>query len=67
MCDFQTNASKVQNQLRVSRQKPKGNNPKELVEHPNLKKGDTVSMGADNSHVVLEKEKKVTAPQLFSE
>jgi antitoxin component of MazEF toxin-antitoxin module len=32
--------------------------PKELVEHLSLKKGDTVAMWADNSHVVLEKEKK---------
>ena len=33
--------------------------PKELVEHLTLKKGDTVVMWADNSHVVLEKEKKL--------
>jgi hypothetical protein len=32
--------------------------PKELVEHLSLKKGDTVAMWADNSHVVLEKEKR---------
>ena len=32
--------------------------PKELAEHLYLKKGDTVVMWADNSHVVLEKEKK---------
>ena len=31
--------------------------PKELVEHLSLKKGDTVVMWADNSHVVLEKAK----------
>ena len=31
---------------------------KELVEHLSLKKGDTVVMWADNSYVVLEKEKK---------
>jgi AbrB family looped-hinge helix DNA binding protein len=32
--------------------------PKELAEHLELKKGDNVVMWADNSHVVLEKEKK---------
>jgi len=32
--------------------------PKELVEHLDLKKGDTIAMWADNSHIVLEKEKK---------
>jgi bifunctional DNA-binding transcriptional regulator/antitoxin component of YhaV-PrlF toxin-antitoxin module len=32
--------------------------PKELAEHLDLNKGDTVAMWADNSHVVLEKEKK---------
>jgi bifunctional DNA-binding transcriptional regulator/antitoxin component of YhaV-PrlF toxin-antitoxin module len=35
--------------------------PKELAEHLCLKKGDTVVMWADNSHVVLEREKKVDA------
>lgn len=29
--------------------------PKELAEHLELKKGDTVVMWADNSHVILEK------------
>jgi bifunctional DNA-binding transcriptional regulator/antitoxin component of YhaV-PrlF toxin-antitoxin module len=32
--------------------------PKELAEHLELNKGDHVVMWADNSHVVLEKEKK---------
>lgn len=30
--------------------------PKELSEHINIKKGDTVVMWADNSHIVLTKE-----------
>jgi putative transposon-encoded protein len=29
--------------------------PKEIAKHVGLKKGDTVQMWADNSHVVLEK------------
>ena len=29
--------------------------PKELAAHLNLKKGDSVIMWADNSHVILEK------------
>jgi len=32
--------------------------PKELAEHLTLKKGDTVVMWADNSHVILEKGQK---------
>jgi antitoxin component of MazEF toxin-antitoxin module len=31
--------------------------PKELSRHLELKKGDTVSMWSDNSHVILEKKK----------
>ena len=33
--------------------------PKEIVEHLELKKGDTVIMWADNSHVILEKNKEL--------
>ena len=29
--------------------------PKEICKHLNLKKGDIVSLWADNSHVILEK------------
>ena len=29
--------------------------PKEIASHVNLKKGDTVSLWADNSHIILEK------------
>lgn len=29
--------------------------PKELCEHLDLKKGDSISMWADNSHLILEK------------
>jgi AbrB family looped-hinge helix DNA binding protein len=29
--------------------------PKELCEHLGLKKGDTVLMWADNSHIIIEK------------
>lgn len=29
--------------------------PKEVVNHVGLKKGDTVSMWADNSHIIIEK------------
>ena len=31
--------------------------PKELSAHINIKKGDIVSMWADNSHIVISKEK----------
>jgi bifunctional DNA-binding transcriptional regulator/antitoxin component of YhaV-PrlF toxin-antitoxin module len=31
--------------------------PKELCEHINIKKGDVVGMWADNSHIVIAKEK----------
>ena len=34
--------------------------PKELAAHLDLKKGDVVSMWADNSHVILEKAKPLT-------
>lgn len=29
--------------------------PKEIAEHVDLKKGDTVEMWADNSHILIEK------------
>jgi bifunctional DNA-binding transcriptional regulator/antitoxin component of YhaV-PrlF toxin-antitoxin module len=32
--------------------------PKELASHLELKKGDSVIMWADNSHVIMEKERK---------
>jgi len=32
--------------------------PKELAAHLELKKGDSVIMWADNSHVIMEKERK---------
>ena len=32
--------------------------PVEIIDHLNLKKGDTVLMWTDNSHVILEKEQK---------
>jgi AbrB family looped-hinge helix DNA binding protein len=36
--------------------------PKEICEYIGLKKGDTVAMWADNSHIVIEK-KPVGGPQ----
>jgi bifunctional DNA-binding transcriptional regulator/antitoxin component of YhaV-PrlF toxin-antitoxin module len=32
--------------------------PKEICKHLALKKGDVVSMWADNSHVIIEKQEK---------
>jgi AbrB family looped-hinge helix DNA binding protein len=32
--------------------------PKEVCKHLNLKKGDTVLMWADNSHLIIEKKKE---------
>lgn len=29
--------------------------PKEIVEHVHLKKGDTIEMWADDSHIIIEK------------
>jgi putative addiction module antidote len=31
--------------------------PKEIATHTNIKKGDTIEMWTDNSHVILEKKK----------
>jgi len=36
--------------------------PKEIAKHLNLKKGDTVAMWVDNSHIIVEVEKKKAKP-----
>jgi len=48
---FKVKVGEVGNSLRVTI-------PKELAEHIQTKKGDTLIIYADNSHLVLEKEKK---------
>ena len=44
-------AAQIGNSLRVTI-------PKELAQHLNLKKGDILTMWADNSHLILDREKK---------
>lgn len=36
--------------------------PKEIAKHLNLKKGDTVLMWVDNTHIIVEVEKKKAKP-----
>ncbi len=48
---FKVSVMQVGNSLRVTV-------PKELAEHLKLVKGDMVVMWSDNSHIVMEKEKK---------
>ena len=45
---FTLKAAQVGNSLKVTI-------PKELCEHLDLKKGDSVSMWVDNSHIIIEK------------
>ena len=45
---FTLKAAQVGNSLKVTI-------PKEIAEHLNLSKGDTVSMWTDNSHIIIEK------------
>lgn len=45
---FTLKAAQVGNSLKVTI-------PKELCEHLGLKKGDQISMWADNSHIIIEK------------
>jgi AbrB family looped-hinge helix DNA binding protein len=48
---FEIKAVQVGNSIKITI-------PKEMTRHLNIKKGDTVQMWADNSHIIIEK--KVT-------
>ena len=47
---FELSVMQVGNSLRVTI-------PKEVAKHLDLKKGDTVEMWVDNSHIIIEKKK----------
>ncbi|MCJ7762694.1 AbrB/MazE/SpoVT family DNA-binding domain-containing protein [Candidatus Bathyarchaeota archaeon] len=45
---FEIKAVQVGNSIKITI-------PKEMTKHLGIKKGDTVSMWADNSHIIIEK------------